>query len=129
MPEDRRVNPRKPLRFVCDDANSPSGKGGTKWYYDDDVKRFKRYDEKGQYLSSISAKNLPDPEKMAFSRKRTLETLIKYVSAEKLEEIAGAAIAKGKDPEQEILSILEGRTAPAKAVQDMWNFKKGLENA
>ncbi len=127
MQDDRRNSKRSALVKVCDDCNGPNGIP-TAWYYDKDVKSYKRF-QGDIFLSLIGGKNLPDPYQLAASRKRTIETLIKHVSSEKLEKIAEIAVEKGKNPEDEILKLLEQRAEPAKAIYDMWDHYQEVKDA
>lgn len=125
--KDRRENERTPLVKVSDDQNGPNGIP-TEWHFDADVKKYKRY-QGDIFLSSIRGRNLPDPYEMAKSRKATIIELVKHVSAEKIAELAGKALAKGKDPEKEILKMLEPKAAPAQALYDMWSHWQGVKDA
>lgn len=125
--KEKRINPRTPLLKICDDAGI-NGIGKTEWKYDADVKKYRRYD-KGVPFRSIRGENIPDPNKIRTDRSKTAEILVKYVSAEKMQEIADVAISKGKDPGKEILNQLKVRTEPSQAVQLMWDHWQGVKDA
>lgn len=114
--EDRRQNERTPMVKVSDDQNGPNGVP-TKWMYDPDVKKYKRY--QGEiFLSSIRGGQLPDPDLLEQSRR--------YITVSDIEALVRAAEKRNKDPVQFLIDNAKPRPVQ-KATRDMWNHWKGVK--